>query len=154
MAEEEWEQERLEAERQREWDRESRLHYEAEKGNLEEVERLVEEGWDVNLFDDLGRTPLHYATRGGHLEVMAYLIKAGADVNANDESKIGETPLGEVAGECSLEVVKVLIEAGADPMIPGWMQLTAIHRAEERARRTGKFKAVYKLLLETSRKKK
>jgi len=156
MADEEWDEEREELEHQREWERERELnglHWAARDGDLEEVQRLVAQGRDLNLFDDLDRTPLHYAAERGHWEVMAYLIKAGADVNAHHESRIGETPLGQVAGECSLEVAKMLIDAGADPTIPGWMQLTALYRAEERASKTGKFKSVYKLLLAASRKK-
>jgi hypothetical protein len=29
-------------------------------------------------------------------------------------------------------VAQFLLEAGADPRIPSWMQLTALHKAEER----------------------
>jgi Ankyrin repeat len=45
---------------------------------------------------------------------------------------IGNTPLRDVAANCSFEVAKMLIDAGADPTIPGWMQITALHKAQER----------------------
>ena len=63
---------------------------------------------------------------------MQVLLEAGADVNASEEARIGNTPLREVAAECSLAVAKCLVDAGADPRIPGWMQLTALHKAEGR----------------------
>ena len=67
------------------------LHFAAQEGGLEEVKRLLEEGFCVHRFDDLGHTALLYAAQEGHLEVMKTLIDAGADVNAHDESRIGET---------------------------------------------------------------
>lgn len=121
-----------------------RLHMAAEEGNLDEVKQLIQEGFQVNDFDELGMTPLHHAAEKGHVEVMRYLLDSGADVNAHDESRAGNTPLGEVAGNCSFEVAKILIDAGADPTIPGWMQLTALHKAAERKKPEGQ--RIYKLL--------
>ena len=89
-------------------------------------------------------TPLHYAAEGGHLEIIKALIDAGADVNAADEARIGNTPLRSVAAECSLAVAQALVEAGADPRIPGWMGLTALHKAAERQDEEGR--RVYALL--------
>src|SRR5437867_352590 len=107
-----------------------RLHRAAEEGDVEEVQRLLAEGRPVNEFDYLERTPLHWAAVAGNVEVMRLLIAAGANVNAHNETRIGETPLGEVAANCTYDVAKVLIEAGADPLIPGWMQNTALYRAK------------------------
>jgi ankyrin repeat protein len=114
-----------------------RLHDAAQSGDIEECKRLLDEGHQPNAFDDLGKTPLHYAAQGQHLEVMKLLIDSGAGVNAHDERVIGNTPLGEVAGSCSFAVAKLLINSGADPTIPGWMQLTAVHKAQERKRPEG-----------------
>jgi ankyrin repeat protein len=114
-----------------------RLHDASQAGNFEECKTLLEQKFDPNAFDDLGKTPLHYAAEGEHLEVMRLLLDSGADVNAHDESVIGNTTLGEVAGNCSLAVAKLLIEAGADPTIQGWMQLTAVDKARERKRSEG-----------------
>ena len=119
-----------------EFEREA-LHGAAAAGDVDEVQSLLKKGYDPNAFDDLGKTPLHYAAEHAHLSVLAELINSGADVNAHDERVIGNTPLGEVAGSCSYEVAKVLIDAGADPTIPGWMQLTALHKAGERKRPEG-----------------
>jgi len=127
-----------------------RLHDAARSGDVEECKRLLDEGLQPNAFDDLSWTPLHYAANGQHLEVMKLLIDSGADVNAHDERVIGNTPLGEVAGNCSFEVAKLLIDSGADPTIPGWMQLTAVHKARDRKRPEGL--RVHQLLERAARK--
>ncbi len=124
----------------------------ADEGNLERVKELVEKDCDVNAFDELlSFTPLHYAVKREHFEVIKYLLSVGADVNAHDEERIGETPLGEVSATCSYEMAQLLVNAGPNPVIPGWMRLTALDRAKNRKREEGR--RVYELLLAAARKK-
>ena len=133
------------------WFENEKLHFAAADGDLEKVRELVEEGFEVNAFDEgLSLTPLHYAVRGEHLEVAKYLLSVGADVNAHDEETIGETPLGDVAADCSYEVAELLVRAGADPTINGWMQITALYRASQRKTEEGK--RVHDLLLKSAKK--
>ena len=113
------------------------LHEAAGTGDFHECKRLLDEGYQLNEFDDLGKTPLHRAAEGEHLAVMKLLLEYGALVNAHDERVIGNTPLGEVAGNCCYSVAKLLVDAGADPTIRGWMQLTAVHKAQNRKRPEG-----------------
>jgi ankyrin repeat protein len=128
------------------------LHFAADEGDLQKVKKLVEQGYDVNQFDDdLSFTPLHYAVRGEYFEVSTYLLNNGANVNAHDEKRIGETPLGDVAATCSLEMAELLVGAGANPTIPGWMQITALHRAQNRKDEEGK--KVYELLTKAARER-
>ena len=133
-----------------EGDEEEQLHSAAQDGDLPKVKELIEKGYSLNRFDDVSKTPLHCAVEGDHLDVVQYLIQSGADVNAHEESKIGNTPLREVADNCSYEIAKILIDAGADPTIPGWMQLTAIHKAEKRKKEEGV--RVYRLLIEAAKR--
>ncbi len=125
------------------------LHFAAHDGDLAAVKRLVEEGTDVNTFDEIGFTPLHYAAEADRLDVAAYLLEHGADVNARHEPTIGNTPLGGVAGDRSIAMARLFVEAGADPTIRGWMGLNALDRAK--ARKRGDGPDVYSLLVETSR---
>jgi ankyrin repeat protein len=131
------------------WFRAEELHFAAQDGDLPAVQRLLDDGRDVNAFDGLAKAPLHYAVESERFEVAEYLIAHGADVNAHDDSRIGNTPLREVAATCSLRMATLLIDAGADPTIPGWMQLTAIHKAEARRDEAGR--DVLQLLLRAAR---
>ena len=123
---------------------ESDLHLAAQDGDMIRVRQLLADGRSPNSFDEISMTPLHYAAENGHIDVMRVLLEAGADVNAHEEARIGNTPLRDVADKCSLAVATLLVDAGADPRIPGWMQLTALHKAEERKDEEGQ--RVYALL--------
>jgi ankyrin repeat protein len=114
------------------WFEAERLHRAAQDGNLAELMRLVADGYDVNLFDDLGHTPLHRAAEGGHGQAAAWLLGHGADVNANDEATIGETALALAVQRDDPDIVELLLRQGADPDIQGWMGNTARSRAGER----------------------
>lgn len=134
------------------WFEKEQLHFAAADGDLEKVRGLVEDGFEVNAFDEgLSFTPLHYAVRGGHLEIASYLLSVGADVNAHDEEAMGDTPLGDVAADCPYGMAELLIRAGADPMIEGWMQITALYRASERKTEEGK--RVHDLLLTSAKQR-
>jgi len=134
------------------WMEREALHFAAADGDLSKVKELIQHGFDLNAFDDLSWTPLHHAVKEEKYDVVEYLLAAGADVNAHEEEKIGETPLGEVAANCKLKMAELLIEAGADPTIPGWMQITAMHRASERKKDEGI--KVYQLLKSVSGRRK
>jgi ankyrin repeat protein len=73
-----------------------------------------------------------------------------ADVNAHDETRTGETQLGAASPHCSFEMAELLIKSGADPSIPGWMGITAIHRAKDREDDDGQ--RVFDLLIKASGK--
>ena len=89
------------------------LHDAAERGDLDEVKRLIAEGANLNAIDDkLGGTPLHYAALRGHKAIAELLIAKGADVNASDH--LGTTALHWTVIFDHLAVVKLLIANGAD----------------------------------------
>ncbi len=131
------------------WEKE-RIHEAAQNGDLELVRSLISEGADVNYLDELGKAPLHYAAESEHLEIVRALLQNGAEVDAHDSSQAGNTALREVASNCSYQMAELLIKHGADPTIPGWMQITALHKAQERKKPEGI--KVYELLAKAARK--
>jgi ankyrin repeat protein len=116
-------------------------------GDLARVNKIIEQKYPLNRFDDLGMTPLHYAVQNNRLEVVKQLIEAGANVNAHDERVSGNTPLSDCARESTYEMAKMLIDAGADPTIRGWMQMNALDRARER--KDANARKIVRLLEET-----
>ncbi|WP_375138233.1 ankyrin repeat domain-containing protein [Wolbachia pipientis] len=72
--------------------KETPLHWAAEKGHKEVVEALLQvKGIDVNATNQQKETPLHWAAEKGHKEVVEALLDKGANVDAEDEN--GDTPL-------------------------------------------------------------
>ena len=81
------------------------------KGNLEEIERLLGQGVDVNATDNFGMTALMYAADLGRTDIAGLLIDNGADVNAVDN--YGRTALMHAIDNGHTETAKLLKEKGA-----------------------------------------
>nr|CAD7405391.1 unnamed protein product [Timema poppensis] len=64
---------------------EKRLFRAAKFGNVQEIQRLHSEGFDVNQRHPLGWTALHVAAINGKVEVLKTLIEAGANVDLGDD---------------------------------------------------------------------
>nr|CCC93143.1 putative ankyrin repeat protein [Trypanosoma congolense IL3000] len=67
------------------------LHYAADRGFVAVVEKLVEEGANVNCRDQMRRTPLHLAAGRGQVDVVKRLLKVGASCAMKNAA--GQTPL-------------------------------------------------------------
>lgn len=91
------------------------LIYAAERGNMEVVKYLVENGAIVKQSDLIDLTALMVASQNGHLNVVRYLLDHNADVN--EQNKNHETPIIFAAKNGHLEVVKLLIQKGASDTI-------------------------------------
>jgi serine/threonine protein kinase len=113
----------------------------SQKGDVEEVKKLLKEGAYVNAKNEFGSTPLHLAAISGHIEVVKLLIEHGAYVNAKNE--FGSTPLYYATKNGHIEVVKLLIENEADVNAEGDDGSTPLHIAA----RNGHIEIV-KLLIE------
>jgi len=91
---------------------EQNLILSAFKGELADVETLVNKGVDVNLQDQKKRTPLIFAASAGHTSVVEYLVGAGADVSMSDSS--GQPPLLHACKGSFNETATFLLDNGAD----------------------------------------
>ena len=86
---------------------ESALHAAVEKGDRKQVERLLQDGVDVNARTASGETVLHYAAFPKDAWFAAALIKAGADPRATNSA--GESPLFWAALEGNVAVARMLL---------------------------------------------
>ena len=85
-----------------------------ERGDVDEMHRLLAAGAWVNLRNAQGWTPLHVAAAGGDSAVVSVLLEHGADVHA--QSNIGTTPLYNamrLSGKRT--VIDMLLAHGAQP---------------------------------------
>jgi uncharacterized protein len=84
----------------------------AEKGDAEEVGRLITAGADVNFTTEHGFRPLLMAVYYAHLDAARVLLSHGADVNYTGFSE--GTALIFAAGSGHTPIVSLLLEGGAD----------------------------------------
>ncbi|CAE7685381.1 unnamed protein product [Symbiodinium microadriaticum] len=82
------------------------------QGRASEVESLLEEPQDPNLFGARGFTALMHASAQGHLEVMRLLLEAMAEPNLAASS--GATALFDASHQGQDEAARLLLEARAD----------------------------------------
>ena len=80
------------------------LVYWASLGELEEVNKSLENGSDVNTTDEEGYSALQAAAENGYLDVVEYLVAQGVDVSYKGEYTALE--LAEMAGH--IEIVNYL----------------------------------------------
>ncbi|WP_249315854.1 ankyrin repeat domain-containing protein [Bacillus sp. FJAT-49711] len=102
----------------------------AEKGDTENVLKLLEDGANINATDDLGRTAVLAATYNNNVDTVKALIQKGADINIRD-NKLNNVIL-YAGAEGLLEIVKLAIDAGADTKLTNRFGGTALIPASER----------------------
>ena len=94
-------------------------------GDPDKVKKLVNDGLDVNIRGEGGRTALMMASFNGHTDIVKFLLHKGAKVNLVDE--MGRPALIYAASGPFPETVKVLLDHKADPDIiakgDGWTAL-------------------------------
>jgi peptidyl-prolyl cis-trans isomerase A (cyclophilin A) len=83
----------------------------ADRGTVEAVALLLQNGADVNAPDAAGSTPLMAASQRGDSAIVALLLEHGADVN--HRSKLGSTALGLAQAATYSAIVSQLQQAGA-----------------------------------------
>ncbi len=89
-----------------------RLLAAAEKGEPAAVREALDDGADIEVRDDRGRTPLLLAATGDHDVAARILVEAGADPDAQDEQDDSAWLVTGVSG--SVKMARVLIPAEPD----------------------------------------
>lgn len=115
-----------------------------ESSDTKSIEKVIQEGANINAQDQSGRTAAMIATYNNDLASAQTLIEAGADVNVQDDMK--NNPFLYAGAEGYLDILKLTIEAGADPAITNRYGGTALIPASEH----GYVDVVRELLTETS----
>ena len=102
----------------------------AEKGGLERVMLLVEQGADKNQTGGLhSASALCCAAEKNHFNVVRYLVEQGADMEKED--RYGCTPLNSACYNGNIEVARYLLEQGADRDKADELDETPLHNAVE-----------------------
>ena len=102
--------------------------------DLEKTRALIDEGADVNVGDQLGRTPLHILAEKGSTVDIAKCIISSNSVDINKQDKFGDTPLISAIEGKNFDLINMLLEKGADINIrnnEGKTALTIAKRMKE-----------------------
>lgn len=97
------------------------------------IEKLLDEGVDIHVYDNDGNSPFHIAARDCSVYTVELFVNAGVDVNiqtANYRSIWpGETPLHYATRSHCSQKVELLLNAGADRTAKGTDNLIPLHYA-------------------------
>lgn len=102
----------------------------AERGNTDEVLKLLKQGANIDAQDERGRTPVMAATHGNKPETVKALIEAGANIHIQDGRQ--DNPFLYAGAEGLLDILKLTIDAGANPKLTNRYGGTALIPAAER----------------------
>lgn len=102
-------------------------------GNIEQIDRWLDEGADINHLDRENSAPLHYAAGKGDMAVVKHLVTRGADINLRGPHK--STPLHICAEKEYTDLARFFIRRGAKMTLRDEWGLTVPDRAAI-ARRT------------------
>ena len=87
------------------------LHEAAAKGDVAEIERLIQDGEKPNLQDSKSRTPLHVAAYMKQHAAARALIRLGANPNALEIERYDIVTIAAASND--IEMLKLALEGGA-----------------------------------------
>ncbi|KAM8947408.1 ankyrin repeat domain-containing protein 40 [Pelodytes ibericus] len=106
---------------------EERLREAAALGDLEEVQKLLKSGVDINSQNEInGWTCLHWASKRNHIQVVSYLLELGADKyiltnKGEDPAQLtSKKDIKKVLGVEDLEIEDVKAESEL-PFVPNYL---------------------------------
>lgn len=87
------------------------LYLAVQRGDIDQIQRHISWGTDINQIDVDGRQPLHVAAEQGEQVIIRLLLKNGADIDSLD--KEGRSPLHIAIMRGKTQVADFLVKKGA-----------------------------------------
>ncbi len=109
------------------------LHICAAEGDVVALRSLLEDGADIDIRDELGKTALHLAAGNGHPEVIRALVELGTLIDVEDFEAC--RPLHDAAQNGETESARVLLELGAELSAQNRDSNSPIHLAAKYGRK-------------------
>ncbi len=109
-----------------------KLHWAVCIADCETVERLIDEGADINSVNEEGQTLLHMAVICSRNDMVELLIRKGADIDINAKDSYSRwTPLHAACANSlyKSEIALTLIRNGADINARAKDEITPLHEA-------------------------
>lgn len=109
------------------------LHTFALAGQIRFMDKLLEEGLDIDVVDKEGQTALHHAVFGKKEAIISHLLRKGANPQVRDMG--GITPLHYAVQVGALQTVKMLIKYKVDVNVAdneGWTPLHVAMQSRNR----------------------
>ncbi|XP_073810917.1 protein phosphatase 1 regulatory inhibitor subunit 16B isoform X2 [Danio rerio] len=100
-----------------------------ERSMLGDIQKILQEGADVNHHDSQGATLLHIASANGYTQAAELLLEAGARSDMRDSD--GWTPLHAAACWGQVQVAELLVSHGASLNAKTYMEETPIDLCED-----------------------
>lgn len=104
----------------------------ANQGDVDSVNRALDDGAEVNVFDTSGESALLQAAAHGHLDTVRRLLQRGADLeftNTIHPHRKGDTALLRAAYRGHSDVFLLLLQSGARTDIKNQWGWTPVHMA-------------------------
>ncbi len=97
---------------------------------IDEVEKCLLGGVDINAQDKLGKSALHYAAQNFSLEIAASLLRRECKVDLQDMH--GNSPLSEAVFNSAGrgDMISILIQFGADKNLKNKHRVSPLELAE------------------------
>jgi ankyrin repeat protein len=101
------------------------LYLASQRGDIEQIERHIKWGSDINELDKDGEAPLHVAAQKGRIAIARLLLKHGADIDLQSAS--GHTPAYYAILSGRTRLADLLLKQGAS-IDASKLLLQAAHR--------------------------
>ncbi len=106
------------------------LYLAMRRGDVEQIERHIATGTDMNQLDSDGYAPLHIAVRDGRIAITRLLLKHGVNMEVKDRN--GHTPMYHAIMHGHIRIARLLQKQGAVIKPTTWLLDAASRGIDDR----------------------